>query len=40
MPKCSHIPYLDLKIPSEVLKVKGKVEYMLSYRLIALKRDG
>lgn len=37
MPKCNHILYLDLKIPSNILKVKGKVESMLSYLLIALE---
>ena len=32
--------YLDVKIPSKVLQVKGKVEYMLSYLLMALEHAG
>ena len=32
-----YIVYLDVKIPSKVLKVKGKVEYTLSYLWMALE---
>lgn len=37
VPKSGPFLHLNLKIPSKVLKVKGKVEFMLSYLLIALE---